>query len=291
MRIFVWTLFTLAIFVNLWTLKDGHNWGDDFAQYIINARNIIEHKPYASGVMLDNTVIYPPGLPLLLAPVLKVFGLNLKILKLLNILFWYLSIIPLYFLFLKIEDRRFALMAAVFLAFSSFFFVYKQNVLSDIPFFLFVCSSLYAFQRWKNDSSKRQERLFFIGFLFSISFALWLRSAGVTLFAAALFYFAFIRRDKKALAAVLAVFMANELLLFFWMGWHPGFWATVGQDPQVFLTHVLNNFATVFRSLWFFFCPSQTVFSRCLFNMIDPLICLAAPVLYVMMMWSFIRGF
>ena len=160
------SLFTLAIFFNLWTLKDGHNWGDDFAQYIINARNIIEHKPYASGVTLDNTVIYPPGLPLLLAPVLKVFGLNFKILKLLNILFWYLSIIPLYFLFLKIEGRRFALMAAVFLAFSSFFFVYKQNVLSDIPFFLFVCSSLYALERWKNDSSKRQERLFFIGFLF-----------------------------------------------------------------------------------------------------------------------------
>ena len=192
---------------------------------------------------------------------LKVFGLNLKILKLLNILFWYLSIIPLYFLFLKIEGKRFALMAAVFLAFSSFFFVYKQNVLSDIPFFLFVCSSLYALERWKNDSSKRQERLFFIGFLLSISFALWLRSAGVTLFAAALFYFIFIKRDKKAWAAVLTVFMANELLLFSWMGWHPGFWAAVGQGPQVFLTHVLNNFATVFRSLWFFLCPSQTVFS------------------------------
>ena len=280
MRIFIAVLFVLVIFVNIWTLKDGHNWGDDFAQYIINARNIIENKPYASGVMLEDAVIYPPGLPLLLAPVLKVSGLNFKILKLLNIFFWYLSIIPLYFLFLKIEGRRFALMAAVFLAFSSFFFVYKQNVLSDIPFFLFVCLSLYTFQRRKN-----------IGFLFSISFALWLRSAGVTLFAAALFYFVFVHRDKKALVAILAVFMINEFLLFFWMGWHPGFWAAVGQGPQIFLTSVLNNFATVFRSLWFFFCPSQTVFSRCLFNMMDPLICLAAPVFYVLMIWSFIRGF
>ena len=291
MKIFVWVLFTLAIFVNLWTLKDGHNWGDDFAQYIINARNIIENKPYASGVMLDNNVIYPPGLPLLLAPALKAFGLNFKILKLLNILFWYLSIIFLYFLFLRIEGRPFALMAAVFLAWASFFFVYKQNVLSDIPFFLFVCSCLYAFERWGKDTSSRQGRLYFIGFLFSISAALWLRSAGVTLFAAALFCFVFINRDKKALAAVLTVFIINELLLFFWMGWHPGFWATVGQGPQVFLTHVLNNFATVFRSLWFFFCPSQTIFSRYLFNMMDPLICLAAPVFYAMMTWSFMRGF
>jgi 4-amino-4-deoxy-L-arabinose transferase-like glycosyltransferase len=291
MKIFIRIMFTLAIFVNLWTLKDGHNWGDDFAQYIINARNIIESKPFASGVMLDNAVIYPPGLPLLLAPVLKVFGLNFKILKFLNIFCWYLAIIFIYALFVRLEGRRFALMAAVFLAFSSFFFVYKQNVLSDIPFFLFVCSSLYAFERWKNNSSKWPERLYFIGFLSSISFALWLRSAGVTLFAAALFYFIFINRDKKALAALFTVFLINEFLLFFWMGWHPGFLTAVASGTPIFLHHVLNNFSTVYRSLFFFFCPTQTVFSQRLFNMVDPLICLTAPVLYLMMLWSFIRGF
>jgi hypothetical protein len=279
MKVFVWILFTLAILANLWTLKDGHNWGDDFAQYILNARNIIEGKPYASGIMLDNAVVCPPGLPLLLAPALKAFGLNFKILKVLNIFYWYLSIIFVYALFLRVGGRRFALMASIFLAFSSFFFVFKQNVLSDVPFFLFVCSSLYIFERWGINSA-----------LFSMSAALWLRSAGVILFAAALFYFIFIKRDKKASAAVLTVFITNEALLFFWMGWHPGVLAAVWQMPHVFFINVFHNFATVFRSLWYFFCPSQTVFSRCLFNMIDPLVCLAAPVLYLMMIWSFIRG-
>ncbi len=282
-------LVVFSIFVNCWTLKDGHNWGDDFAQYIINARNIIESKPYASGIMLDNTVICPPGLPLLLAPVLKVFGLNFKILKLINIFFWYLSIFFLYGLFLRKEGRNFALMTAVFLALSSFFFFYKQNVLSDIPFFLFVCSSLYNFQRWEACSSIRQGRLFLIGFICSMSAALWVRSAGAVLFVSSLFYFIFIKRDSKALAAVLTVFLINEVLLFSWMGWHPGSFVEMWQMPYAFMMSVVHNFTTVFESLWCFFCPSQTIYSHVLFNMVDPAVCLAAPVLYLMMIWSFIR--
>ena len=290
MKILAWILFALAIFLNLWTLKDGHNWGDDFAQYIICARNIIEGRPYGAGIMLDNPIVYPPGLPLMLAPVLKVFGLNFKILKSLNVLCWYLSIIFLYALFLRIEGRRFALMATVLLAFSSSFFIFKQNVLSDVPFFLFVCSSLYTFQRWEDIGPGRQGRLFFMGFLFSMSAALWVRSAGFVLFGAALFYVLFIKRNIKALAAILTTFLMNEVWLFFWSGWHPGVFSPMWQRPGECLICVFINFATVFRSLWYFFCPPQTVLSHALLNMVDPVIGLAAPVFYLIIVWSFIRG-
>jgi len=290
MKYIIWVLIGLTLIINLMTLQDGHNWGDDFAQYIINARNIIDGKPFTSGVMLDKTVIYPPGLPLMLAPVLKIFGLNFKALKILNIVSWYLSILFLYTLFLRGQGRRFALMAAVFLACSSFFFVYKQNVLSDIPFFLFFCSSLYTFDRWKDDCPYTQKRLFFAGFLISISAALWLRSAGVVMFAASLFYFIFILRDKKATIATVTIFMINELLLFSWMGWQPGFLVSAGHNPQEFLKSILEHFVTVFEGLWYFFCPSQTFFSNCFFNGIDPIVRLTAPFVYLMMCWSFIRG-
>jgi len=286
-RIFIWLLFITAIFINWATLKNGHNWGDDFAQYIINARNIIEHKPYTSGVMLDNDVIYPPGLPLLLAPVLKVFGLSFRVLKILNIFSWFLAIILVYDLFLRFKYRRLALMVVVFLAFSSLFFTYKQNVLSDIPFFLFVCFSFYTFERWRSDDPAKQGSLFFTGFLLSMTAALWLRSAGITLFASALFYFTFVGRDKRAWSAVLLVFIINELLLYPWMGWHTGFWGSI---PHEFLRNIANNFSTVFRSLWFFFCPAQTVFSDRLYDILDPVASLAAPLLYLLMVWSFIDG-
>lgn len=283
-------LIGISIFVNCWTLKDGHNWGDDFAQYIINARNIADGKPYLSGVMLENTVVYPPGLPLMLAPVLKIFGENLKIFKLLNILLWFLSIGLVYLLLSEMESRRVGLMTAVFLAFSSFFFTFKQNVLSDIPFFFFVTVSLYTFNCWRKNFYNRQG-IFFICFLLSMSAALWVRSAGVTLFIAAMFYFIFIDRRIKLLTLVLILFMVNELFLSFWMGGHAGFWASIGHSPQEFLLQIFANFAKVYRSLWFFFCPSQTIFSQNLYNMVDIVVCWVAFVPFLMMVWSFFRGF
>ena len=86
-------LIVASIFLNITTLKDGHNWGADFAQYIIHAKNVLAHKPFTDGVMLDNPFSYPPGFPWLIAPVIKIFGVNFIILKFLNIIFWYLSLL------------------------------------------------------------------------------------------------------------------------------------------------------------------------------------------------------
>ena len=177
MKLYIYIIFAAIVFANLLSIKDGHNWGDDFAQYIINARNIIDHKPYTSGVMLDNNIIYPPGLPILLAPLLKIFGLNFKVFKVINVFSWYLAIGFLYAFMVRVENQRFARIVAFFMAVSSLFFVYKQNVLSDIPFFLFICSSFYTLERWRKGGSGKQGSLFFAGFLFSMTAALWLRSA------------------------------------------------------------------------------------------------------------------
>jgi len=241
-----------------------------------------------SGIALENTFVYPPGLPLMIVPLIKVFGLDLRILKMLMVASWYLSIVCLFLLF-RDKSRRLALMAAVFLASSSFFFLFRQNVISDVPFFLYVCLSLYAFERW-NNSPKGQENLFFTAFLFSISGALWTRSAGVTLFIAPLFYFILIKRDIKRWLTVLMVFLANEMVLFFWMGWQPGISAAVWQMPGIVLHHISSNFSVVFQSLWFFFCPVQSIFSQILFNFINPLVRLAAVFIYSAMLWSFIHG-
>ncbi len=66
-------------------IHDVHLWGDDFAQYIREAQNIANGKPYyQSGYIFNpyNTVYapaqYPPGFPLLLAPVVKIWGLSIR---------------------------------------------------------------------------------------------------------------------------------------------------------------------------------------------------------------------
>ena len=62
------------------TIRDGHDWGDDFSMYIRHAENIAQGLPYAQSGYIYNPYnpsigprMYPPGFPLLLAPVARLF--------------------------------------------------------------------------------------------------------------------------------------------------------------------------------------------------------------------------
>ena len=132
----------MFIILNIWTLKDGHNWGGDFSQYIIHARNILEHREYSFSYNLDRDIAYPPGLPLVLAPLINYFGIDFRVLKLPNIFFWLFYVLALYLLMKNRFDKESALLGALVFLFSPYFFWFKQNVISDIPFLFFATISL-----------------------------------------------------------------------------------------------------------------------------------------------------
>src|SRR5579862_3646878 len=74
------TIALIGVFFLL-TLRDGHTWGDDFAQYLQHADNIAHAEPYAqTGYIYNpqNAIVgpksYPPGYPAVLAPVAAVYG-------------------------------------------------------------------------------------------------------------------------------------------------------------------------------------------------------------------------
>ena len=58
------------LFLNI---KDTHDWGDDFAQYLIEAKNISQGLPLAQSGYVENPGYilgpncYPPGFPLIIA--------------------------------------------------------------------------------------------------------------------------------------------------------------------------------------------------------------------------------
>src|SRR5215475_8626536 len=73
------------------TIRPGEDWGGDFSQYVAHARNIAEGRAYAATqyrplpaplAISHMPPAYPPGFPLMLAPVYRVFGLNYRALKL-----------------------------------------------------------------------------------------------------------------------------------------------------------------------------------------------------------------
>jgi uncharacterized protein YqgC (DUF456 family) len=74
--------------VLVYGLRDNHQWGDDFAQYIAHAQNLVTGKPYIDIGHLNSVsavrapLAYPPVTPVLLAPIVKWRGLDWRWLKL-----------------------------------------------------------------------------------------------------------------------------------------------------------------------------------------------------------------
>src|SRR4030067_807201 len=89
------------------TIRDGHDWGGDFAMYIHHAKNIVEGEKYSdTGYVYnpDNPIsprTYPPIFPILLTPVYKLYGLDLNLMKAEVIIF---SLSWLYLIFLLFKD-------------------------------------------------------------------------------------------------------------------------------------------------------------------------------------------
>src|SRR3989442_13564938 len=136
------------------TIRDGQDWPDDFSQYIQHALNIAEGTPYAgTGYSYSpykpgiGPRTHPPGFPLLLAPVIKGFGLKLRPMKVLVIGLFVGALLVMVALFRG--DLPPPYMAALVLVtgLNPFFWEFKDQVLSDIPFLFFVLLSLYLFTR------------------------------------------------------------------------------------------------------------------------------------------------
>jgi len=126
------------------TLREGHPWGDDFAMYILHAKNILEGRPYSDIGFIPNPAeiiaprAYPPLFPLMMTPVIAWAGVNLTALKLMIALLLALTIALFDVAFrnhLNIADR--VIWIGLF-AFNPVVMIYKDLILSDIPFLALV---------------------------------------------------------------------------------------------------------------------------------------------------------
>jgi hypothetical protein len=172
-------------------INSGHNWGDDFAMYIAHARNIVSGKAYIDTGYIYNPGFpelgpqaYPPIFPLILSPLIALFGLNLWALKLAGVvtfsLFQYVFLI-------KITPQHltwvFRILLLLLIGLHPFFGEMLNNILSDIPFLLICYTTLYLFQF----RSKQIERSNDVGLNILIGFMVYLsygtRSIGLCLLA------------------------------------------------------------------------------------------------------------
>lgn len=141
-------------------ISDKHGWGDDHAQYIKEAMNIAEGKRYYQSDYVFNHLNpdygppqYPPGFPLLLAPVVKIWGLSYT--HMIGFIAFMLSCLV-FILFDYFRKYTGSIVSAACLSllcvYSGGVLELKAHVLSDIPCWVF--TALYINLRSSGNFSR-----------------------------------------------------------------------------------------------------------------------------------------
>jgi 4-amino-4-deoxy-L-arabinose transferase-like glycosyltransferase len=177
--------------------RSSHDWGDDFAQYIHQAGNIVNGIPQSETGFIysqENYIgpqAYPVGFPLLLAPVYALAGNNIVAFT------TFISLIYIVLgLMMVIFYRRYfswitALVLAIIFLYNPQMIIFKREVMSDIPFAALLVLNFILYQKLKPGSWKQITLLAVVtGFMLAV------RPAGIVFIAAVLMdqSIAFIRR-------------------------------------------------------------------------------------------------
>jgi len=149
-------------------LSPGHVFiNDDFAAYVMHAANLVEGRPYTAINYVPNPKAlwlapangYPPVYPLLLAPVYKVWGLNLRAMKVVTVLCFVAFLIIFGELTRPTISPSMRLWALLILSFNPVFWEHRDNLLSEFPYLMFSFASLLVVQRVYRDLAAEEFRI------------------------------------------------------------------------------------------------------------------------------------
>ncbi len=133
----------------LFTLRAGHDWGDDFAMYIAHARNLVQGLPYGDTGFIPNAMnvpgppTYPPVYPLLLAPLYHVFGMDFTMMKAQNVALLLLALMAIHRCLRRELSPAWSLALVVIFGLNPWLWEFKDEVRPDIAFLLFCFAALW----------------------------------------------------------------------------------------------------------------------------------------------------
>lgn len=272
------THITIILFTSSWlcwnTLTLGHNWGDDFALYIMQAISIVENNIYSflesSKFLIQESVIAPGpvaspwGFPLVLAPIYAYFKLNILALKSVNIIFFLLYIIVLWFGFQKKHSYVFLTCLVLLFAFNPYLISFLNNILPDIPFLFFSTLFLVILQKeidQENILLSNKANQIILGIIVAMSF--FIRTNGVlllpTLTASQLIkiglanpknqsnpfcikgFISYLFTNKIIYTLLLPYFSFLFLCLIWWFIFPESNISTISQFKKISLVSLINN--------------------------------------------------
>ncbi|HVF25819.1 MAG TPA: hypothetical protein VNA23_08010 [Anaerolineales bacterium] len=179
-------ILVLSIVIGSSQLTRGHEWGDDFAAYIMQAksilngdmRNFVEHNSitiHQSSAHIG-PVAYPWGYPLILMPVYAAKGISPLALKLPGLFFFAGFLICIYMWMKNRFTRSERLLFVSLFAFNPLLLNFLDQILSDIPFLFLSTLALLLMMKKKPHSTLNAALLGAV-----IAFAFFIRTTGILL--------------------------------------------------------------------------------------------------------------
>lgn len=240
------------------TLTRGHEWGDDWASYVMQAQSIlngdmdefVERNAFTifeSSVQIG-PVAYPWGYPLTLVPVLLLRGVHPLTLKL-PALFFFMGFLLCFYLLTETRlTRTERLLLVSLFAFNPALIRSLDYIISDIPFLFSVFFALWLMERAEAQPQVKSQVLLGAGIFLSFFF----RTTGIILLASYLAWqgWRFLtdhlrRRDIFVNAMVVSgVFLSLWALssLIFPGGQGSYFRQLAGLTPEILRSNLVNYF-------------------------------------------------
>lgn len=202
------------------TMRYGHNWNGDTSMYLLQTRQIANGLPSDTRLFVTHATeplwpkTYPPVFPFMLIPIYKTAGLNLEIMKQFMIVVFLLCLAVLCATFKRFFDRNLALMLTAIVGFHPYFWDFKENILSDIPFLLFLFISLFLIDIIYAAANGRNGKWMLIvmsGIMMYVTYRT--RRAGILL-VPSLMIFDYIKRKRITKRSMLATAVFVILMMF-----------------------------------------------------------------------------
>lgn len=172
-------------------INSSHGWGDDFAAYILQSQSILsgnirELIGLNKFIMQNSSFQFGPeaapwGTPLLLSPLIYLFGVNIAAFKIGQAVCYFIFLIIIYLQYVRNERHLFFVFYVAFFAFNPVMLMGLGEILSDIPFLLF--STLGLMMVLRTHTEEFRTHTFWYGMLTGavIFFAYQIRSNGIFL--------------------------------------------------------------------------------------------------------------
>jgi hypothetical protein len=217
-NILIIMLIVLSVLTNILSFNKAHDWGDDFAGYVIQAKTIRtgNYSDLQANIEKNDFILnYPWGFPFLISPVIKYFDSNIIVVKIYVYLFFLLALIVIFYMFRR--HRETALLTILLVSSSPYFWEFKNNILADIPNLFFVLLTLFFSNRFLTERRtiiNEYFTCFIIGVLVYISYMM--RNQSIVLLPAiTLVQVLIFRRDLFTLKRLLIILIPILVFLFF----------------------------------------------------------------------------